>query len=52
MDDYGVRKGYALAFRKRSLPTPKALAKFGAKWKPYRTVASWYFWRAVDLAKK
>ena len=52
VDDYGVRKGYALAFRKRSLPRPKALAKFGTKWKPYRTVASWYFWRAVDLAKK
>ncbi len=52
VDDYGVRKGYALAFRKRDLPSPAALARVGAKWKPYRTVASWYFWRAVDLAKK
>ena len=52
VDDYGVRKGYAAAFRKRNLPAPKDLAKVGVKWKPYRTVASWYFWRAVDLAKK
>ncbi len=48
VDDYGVRKGYALAFNKRSLPTPKALAKLGVQWQPYRTVASWYFWRALD----
>ncbi len=51
VDDYGVRKGYALAFNKRKLPTPGALAKLGMKWKPYRTVASWYFWRALDLGK-
>jgi methylated-DNA-[protein]-cysteine S-methyltransferase len=48
VDDYGVRSGYALAFRKRTLPTPKALAKFGTRWAPYRTVASWYLWRAAE----
>ncbi|MBC8007074.1 MAG: methylated-DNA--[protein]-cysteine S-methyltransferase [Prolixibacteraceae bacterium] len=52
VDDYGVRKGYALAFRKRNLPSRTALARVGKKWKPYRTVASWYLWRAADLAKK
>lgn len=52
VDDYGVRKGYSVAFRKRSLPAPKELAKRGAKWKPYRTVASWYLWRAADPPKK
>src|SRR3954465_5448736 len=52
VDDYGVRKGYSLAFRKRSLPAPKALAKLGMQWKPYRTAASWYFWRALELPKK
>jgi O-6-methylguanine DNA methyltransferase len=51
-DDYGVRKGYAAAFKKRALPTPKELAKRGARWQPYRTVASWYLWRAAELAKK
>jgi len=51
-DDYGIRKGFALAFRKRELPTRKDLARRGARWRPYRTVASWYLWRAVELARK
>lgn len=51
VDDYGVRKGYAVAFRKREMPAPKALAKVGEGWKPYRSVVSWYFWRAADLGK-
>ena len=49
VDDYGVRKGFAAAFRKRRAPDPKALRKYGARWKPYRTVASWYLWRAADM---
>ncbi len=52
VDDYGIRKGYALAFKKRDLPAPKDLAKVGERWKPYRTVASWYFWRALELPKR
>jgi O-6-methylguanine DNA methyltransferase len=52
VDDYGIRKGYAAAFKKRALPTPKDLAKRGARWQPYRTVASWYLWRAAELAKR
>jgi 3-methyladenine DNA glycosylase/8-oxoguanine DNA glycosylase len=48
-DDYGVRKGFAVAFRKRALPTPKELAKRGERWRPFRTVASWYLWRALEL---
>jgi methylated-DNA-[protein]-cysteine S-methyltransferase len=51
VDDYGIRKGFAVAFNKRALPKPLALAKYGARWKPYRTVASWYLWRATELAK-
>ncbi|MCC6847526.1 MAG: methylated-DNA--[protein]-cysteine S-methyltransferase [Deltaproteobacteria bacterium] len=47
--DYGVRKGFALAHRKRALPTPQALAQHGERWRPYRTVASWYCWRALEL---
>lgn len=46
--DYGVRKGFARAFKKKELPTPKELAKHGEKWRPYRSVASWYLWRALD----
>jgi len=51
VDDYGVRKGYALAYKKRELPTPQVLAKHGERWRPYRTVASWYCWRALELGK-
>jgi 3-methyladenine DNA glycosylase/8-oxoguanine DNA glycosylase len=51
-DDYGIRKGFAVAVKKRELPTRAALERRGARWKPYRTVASWYLWRAVELAKK
>ena len=50
VDDFGVRKGFAVAYRKRQMPQPKALAKFGERWKPYRSVASWYFWRAAERA--
>jgi methylated-DNA-[protein]-cysteine S-methyltransferase len=52
VDDYGVRKGFQIAFRKRALPSPKDLAKHGARWAPYRTAASWYLWRAADAARK
>ena len=52
VDDFGVRQGFAYAFKKRAQPTPKALAKYGQRWAPYRTVASWYLWRAADRAAK
>lgn len=52
VDDYGVRKGFAKTFRKRKLPTPKELLKHGEKWRPYRSVAAWYFWRALDQPEK
>jgi 3-methyladenine DNA glycosylase/8-oxoguanine DNA glycosylase len=48
VDDYGIRKGFAVALRKRELPDRVALERRGARWKPYRTVASWYLWRAVE----
>ena len=49
VDDYGVQNGFRIAYGKRRLPKPKALAKFGERWAPYRTTAAWYLWRAVDL---
>ena len=48
--DYGVQKGWAITYRKKNIPKPKELLKFGERWRPYRTVASWYMWRAVHLA--
>ena len=47
--DYGVRKGFAVAFRTRGLPTPAQITNRGERWRPYRTVAAWYLWRALDL---
>lgn len=48
LDDYSLRKAYAAAFRKRTLPSPDALEKAGEKWRPYRTVASWYLWQTLN----
>jgi 3-methyladenine DNA glycosylase/8-oxoguanine DNA glycosylase len=48
LDDYSLRKAYATAFRKRALPSPQALEKAGEKWRPYRTVASWYLWQTLN----
>ncbi len=52
VDDYGIRKGFAIAFNTRELPTREALEKRGARWQPYRTVASWYLWRVVEFGSK
>ncbi len=48
LNDLGIRKGYHLAFDTDALPTPSALQKAGECWAPYRSVASWYLWRATD----
>jgi DNA-3-methyladenine glycosylase II len=47
--DYGVRKGFALTFGWKDLPTPKELLEYGERWRPHRTTASWYLWRALEL---
>ncbi len=46
--DYGVRKGYARAYGLSELPAPKELAALGEPFRPYRSVAAWYCWRAVE----
>jgi DNA-3-methyladenine glycosylase II len=50
--DFGVRKGFALTYGLKELPSPKELLAYGEKWRPHRTTASWYLWRAVDLANE
>ncbi len=47
--DLGVRKGFQLSHGGRKLPEPKKLLRYGERWRPYRSVASWYLWRANDL---
>jgi DNA-3-methyladenine glycosylase II len=49
LGDLGVRKGYARTFRTRGLPTPEAMRRRGERWRPYRSVASWYLWRAAEV---
>ena len=50
--DYGVQKGFAKTFGRRKLPKPKQLMKLGDKFRPHRSVAAWYFWRALDAPEK
>ena len=52
VDDFGIRTGFGIVYRKRKLPEPKVILKHGERWKPYRSIASWYLWRAVDLASE
>jgi DNA-3-methyladenine glycosylase II len=61
VSDYGVRKGFALTFGKlkpgdkvtpADLPKPEVMEKRAKKWHPWCSVASWYLWRACDLAAK
>jgi len=48
VEDYGVRKGWTVSHRKRQLITPRALQVEGEIFRPYRTIAAWYCWRAVE----
>jgi DNA-3-methyladenine glycosylase II len=48
VDDYGVRKGYARAHGLAALPRPKELGALGEIYRPWRSVAAWYCWRAAE----
>jgi len=47
--DLGIRKGFARITRRRELPEPDAVIRRGERWRPFRSVASWYLWRAAEL---
>jgi len=49
LGDLGIRKGYAVTFGSRGLPEPAVIARRAERWRPYRSVASWYLWRALEL---
>jgi DNA-3-methyladenine glycosylase II len=51
VDDFGVRAGFQAAYGLRRAPAPKALLAFGERWKPYRSTAAWYLWRALELKR-
>lgn len=50
--DYGVRKGFQITYGLPDLPSEKDLLAWGERWRPHRSMASWYMWRAVDLARQ
>jgi DNA-3-methyladenine glycosylase II len=52
VDDFGVRAGFRAAYGLRKMPAPKALLAFGERWKPYRSTAAWYLWRALELKRQ
>ena len=49
LTDLGVRKGFGLIFRRGQLPEPSVMLRRAQRWRPYRSVASWYLWRALEL---
>jgi DNA-3-methyladenine glycosylase II len=51
-DDFGVRTGFRVAYKKRAMPKPKVLLAHSKRWWPHATTAAWYLWRAADAAKK
>ena len=51
VDDLGVRAGYAAAYRLKEMPKPKELAAYGEAFRPYRSVAAWYMWQAIHMAR-
>ncbi len=51
LGDYGIRKGFMIAHRKRKMPTPGQLLEGSAPWSPYRTTAALYLWKIADAAK-
>src|SRR6185503_6025192 len=51
-DDFGIRNGYRVVFDLPEMPAPKEVMAYGERWRPYRTTASWYLWRAADAARQ
>ena len=52
VDDFGLRNGFRIAYKKATMPLPKQLLQYGERWRPFRTAAAWYLWRAADREKQ
>jgi DNA-3-methyladenine glycosylase II len=46
--DLGIRKGFQIVYGHKDTPKPQVILEYGERWRPYRSIASWYLWRAVD----
>ncbi len=49
LGDYGIRKGFAIAYGMKTLPRPRTIVRRAKNWHPYRTLACWYLWRVIDM---
>ncbi|MEY3407210.1 MAG: hypothetical protein RL038_271 [Actinomycetota bacterium] len=49
--DYGVRKGWQIVHRETEMTSEKQFNELGTEGSPYRSIAAWYCWRAIDLHK-
>ncbi len=47
-DDFGVRNGFRIALKLEEMPRPKDILAHAERWRPHRTLAAWYLWRAAD----
>ncbi len=50
--DLGLRKGVQMAFALPELPNPKEVERIGKRWKPYRSIATWYLWKSLQKFDK
>ena len=50
--DLGLRKGLQMAFSLPQLPKPKEVEEIGMRWKPYRSIATWYLWKSLQKFDK
>ena len=46
--DLGIRKGFQVVYGHKVVPNPQMILEHGERWRPYRSIASWYLWRAAD----
>src|SRR6266436_10295436 len=46
--DLGIRKGFQIVYGHKETPKPKVILEHGERWRPYRSIASWYLWRALE----
>jgi DNA-3-methyladenine glycosylase II len=49
VDDFAIRKGFMLMQGLKEAPRPREVLVYGERWRPWRTVASWYLWRSLEL---
>jgi DNA-3-methyladenine glycosylase II len=48
INDLGIRKGFQIVYGHEDTPKPQVILEHGERWRPYRSIASWYLWRAAD----